>query len=194
MATFSEVLRGPGFRAPAPFFGEIDAWVKTWEGWVGSAGPGPLDGTRGGGYGTIVQLPSGEADLDISVDTSTVMAVILNEPSKPALLRATRGADLRAAPSLPWEVGNALTALFKRGRINLAQAEKAMESFQAIPVQLTDVDIREAVKLSHEYGIYAYDAYVLECARRHGTPLLSLDNPQCTVARQLGIEVLEVES
>lgn len=132
--------------------------------------------------------------MDISVDTSTIMAVILNEPAKPALLRATEGADLRAAPSLPWEVGNALTALYKRGRIQLAQALKAMDSFEAIPVQLADVDVREALKLGHELGIYAYDAYVLECARRYGTPLLSLDGPQCKVARTLGIEVLEVES
>ena len=132
--------------------------------------------------------------MDISVDTSTIMAVILNEPTKAALLRATQGADLRAAPSLPWEVGNALTALFKRGRIELGQAQKAVESFEAIPVQLADVDVWEAVRLGHEHGIYAYDAYVLECARRYGTPLLSLDGPQCEIARKLGIEVLEVES
>jgi predicted nucleic acid-binding protein len=132
--------------------------------------------------------------LDISVDTSIIMAVILNEPAKPDLLHATEGADLRAAPSLPWEVGNALTALFKRGRIQLRQAQKAVESFEAIPVQLVDVDLQEAVRLGHEHGIYAYDAYVLECARRYGTPLLSLDGPQCKVARKLGIEVLEVAS
>ena len=131
--------------------------------------------------------------MDISVDTSIIMAVILNEPTKPVLLQLTEGADLRSAASLPWEVGNALTALFKRGRIELGQAEKAVESFEAIPVRLADVDLREAVKLGHEYGIYAYDAYVLECARRYATPLLSLDGPQCRIARTLGIEVLEVE-
>jgi predicted nucleic acid-binding protein len=132
--------------------------------------------------------------LDISVDTSIIMAVILNESTKPALLRATEGADLRSAPSLPWEVGNALTALFKRGRLELEQAQKALESFEAIPVQLAAVDLDEAVKLGHEHGIYAYDAYVLECARRYATPLLSLDEPQREIARKLGIEVLEVES
>jgi len=131
--------------------------------------------------------------LDISVDTSIIMAVILNEPTKPALLRATEGADLRSAASLPWEVGNALTALFKRGRIELGQAQEALESFEAIPVHLADVDLWEAVKLGHEQGIYAYDAYILECARRYATPLLSLDRPQCDIARKLGIEVLEVE-
>ena len=47
---------------------------------------------------------------------------------------------------------------------------------------------------AHDHGIYAYDAYVLECARRYATPLLSLDAPQCELARKLGIQVLEVES
>ena len=132
--------------------------------------------------------------MDISVDTSVIMAVILNEPTKPALLRATEGADLRSAASLPWEVGNALTALFKRKRIDLAQGQKALESFEAIPLHLAEVDLWEAVKLGHEYGVYAYDAYVLECARRYATPLLSLDRAQCEIAVRLGIEVLEVES
>ena len=131
--------------------------------------------------------------MDISVDTSIIMAVILNEPTKPVLLQLTEGADLRSAASLPWEVGNALTALFKRGRIGLEQAQRALESFEAIPVQLAEVDLQEAVRLGHEHGIYAYDAYVLECARRYATPLLSLDGPQCRIARTLGIEVLEVE-
>lgn len=132
--------------------------------------------------------------MDISIDTSIVIAVILNEPTKPALLRATEGADLRSAASLPWEVGNALTALFKRERIDLGQAQKALESFEAIPIHLAEVDLGEAVKLGHEHGIYAYDGYILECARRYATPLLSLDRGQCEVAKRLGIEVLEVES
>jgi len=43
------------------------------------------------------------------------------------------------------------------------------------------------VKLGHEHGIDAYDAYILECARRYGTPLLSLD----TEARQRLARVLD---
>jgi predicted nucleic acid-binding protein len=41
--------------------------------------------------------------------------------------------------------------------------------------------------------VYAYDAYVIECARRYRTPLLSLDGGQVRVARSEGIEILEVE-
>lgn len=130
--------------------------------------------------------------MDLTIDTSVVMAVVLNEPSKSALVEATKGAELLAAPSLHWEVGNALSALFKKGRIDLAQAEAALESYDRIPLRLADIDLEASVVLSDKYGVYAYDAYVIECARRYQTPLLSLDEPQCGVARQEGIDLVEV--
>ena len=71
--------------------------------------------------------------MEVTVDASVIMAVILNEPSKPGLLRATKGTELVSPPSLPWEVGNALSALFKRRRIDEAEAELALESSSQIP-------------------------------------------------------------
>lgn len=121
------------------------------------------------------------------------MSVLLNEPTKPRLLELTHNVELQSAPTLPWEVGNALSALFRRNRIDLSRAEAALESFRQIPVRLADVDIEAAVSLADEYRICAYDAYILECARRYRTPLLSLDRPQCGIARQMGIDVIEVE-
>ena len=132
--------------------------------------------------------------MDLTVDASVVMAVILNEPSKPELLEATRGAELISAPSLPWEVGNALSALFKRRRIDMAQAELALESFRQVPVRLPSLEIESSVVLAERHDVYAYDAYVIECARRYQTPLLSLDRRQCEVARSEGIATLEVDS
>jgi predicted nucleic acid-binding protein len=128
----------------------------------------------------------------ISVDTSVIMAVILNEPTKPDLIEVTLGTEMQSAPSLPWEVGNALTALLRRGRIDLRQARAAVGAWAGIPVRLAGVDLERAVEIAESHGIYAYDAYVLECALHHGTPLLSLDRRQCEVAGEMGIEVLEV--
>lgn len=130
--------------------------------------------------------------MEITVDTSAIMAVILNEPSKPKLLEQTRDAELVSAPTLPWEVGNSLTALFKRARIDLDQAKGALRFFGGIPVRLAEIDLETSVEMAKEQGIYAYDAYMLECARKYRTPLLSLDGPQRQVAISLGIEVLEV--
>ncbi|MCW9040299.1 MAG: type II toxin-antitoxin system VapC family toxin, partial [Rhodospirillales bacterium] len=59
------------------------------------------------------------------------------------------------APSLPWEVGNGLSALFRRDRIDLDQAEGALRSFRQIPVRLSEVDLESAVGLAEEHGIYA---------------------------------------
>jgi predicted nucleic acid-binding protein len=130
--------------------------------------------------------------MEVTVDTSVIMAVILNEATKPRLLDVTRGAELQSAPSLPWEVGNGLSALFRRDRIDLDQAQEALRSFRQIPVRLSEVDLEVAVGIAEEHGIYAYGAYALECADRYRTPLLSLDRSQCAVARRMGIEVLEV--
>ena len=132
--------------------------------------------------------------MDLTVDASVIMAVILNEPSKPKLLETTEGAELLSAPSLPWEIGNALSALFKRRRIDLAQAELALKSYRQIPIRLPPLEIEGSVVLAEQYGVYAYDAYVIECARRYQTSLLSLDRRQCEVARAEGIATIEVES
>lgn len=130
--------------------------------------------------------------MEITVDTSVIIAVILNEPSKPKLLEQTRDAELVSAPTLPWQVGNSLAALFQRCCIDLDQAKGALRSFREIPVRLAEIDLGTSVEMAKEQGIYAYDAYMLECARKYRTPLLSLDGPQRQVAIELGIEVLEV--
>ncbi len=132
------------------------------------------------------------ATVEVTVDASVVMAVLLNETSKARLLELTGGAELLSPTTLPWEVGNALTALFKRRRLDLPQARQALASFAEIAVRLVDVDLAASVELAHQQSMYAYDAYVLECARRHRTPLLSLDAAQSEIARKLGIPVLEI--
>ena len=71
---------------------------------------------------------------------------------------------------------------------------EALDSFVAIPVRLADLDLEGAVEIANAFNIYAYDAYILECARRYRTPLLSLYGPQCKIARKLGLEVLEVDA
>lgn len=133
-----------------------------------------------------------EYAMNVTIDTSAVMAVTLGEPSRDEVIERTRNAELMSAPTLPWEVGNALSALFRRDRIGAAEARNALAALERIPLRLADIDLTRAVVLAHEHGIYAYDAYVLECARQYRTPLLSLDAAQRDVAHALGIDVIEV--
>jgi predicted nucleic acid-binding protein len=130
--------------------------------------------------------------MDIVVDTSVIIAVIANEPEKDRLIMQTTGADLLAPPSCHWEVGNAFSAMLRRGRITLEQAQDAVEAYREIPVRFIDVDLAQAVELADRLGIYAYDAYVIACALNQRCAIISLDRGLVTAARSAGADVLEV--
>ena len=130
--------------------------------------------------------------MNVVVDTSVLIAVILNEPEKAGIVRATVGHSLIGPESIRWEMGNAFSAMFKKRRIALRQAQQAIAVFEGIPIRYVDVDLRHALQLALETGIYAYDAYFLECALRHRAPLVSLDGLMVEKAKSLGISTLEV--
>jgi predicted nucleic acid-binding protein len=128
----------------------------------------------------------------IVIDTSAVLAVILNEASKPLIIAATIDVNLTAPGSLHWEVGNALSSLFKRQRIDLKQALGALEAYQGIHIRLLDVNLEEAVQLANEMHVYAYGAYVLVCAEMLNLPILTLDKSKVQLARTRDITLVEV--
>lgn len=126
----------------------------------------------------------------VTIDTSAILAVILGEPERDVIISATAGKDLVAPGSVPWEVGNAFSSMFKRKRLSVGQAEEGVALFQTIPIRFAIPDLVRAVRLSREYEIYAYDAYVLECAIRYEAPLLTLDRRLSSVARSAGVRTL----
>ncbi|MBI9084563.1 MAG: type II toxin-antitoxin system VapC family toxin [Desulfobacterales bacterium] len=129
--------------------------------------------------------------MNIVADTNTFIAVALNEPEKKLLIRLTEGYDLVAPEVLPFEIGNALTAMMKKSVLQKDEVALAWEKVQHIPVDLRPTDIRSALKIAAAYNIYAYDAYFLECAISLRSPLLTLDRGMKRVARDMGIALLE---
>ena len=130
--------------------------------------------------------------MHIVVDTSVIVAVLLNEPVKSALVELTTGAALHAPLSLHWEIGNAFSAMFKQHRLSPDQALKALKIYRTIPLQLIDVDLAKSVQISSTHGLYAYDAYFIVCAQKLSAPLLTLDKGLKAAAVQAGIKLLEV--
>ncbi|NOT47070.1 MAG: type II toxin-antitoxin system VapC family toxin [Acidobacteria bacterium] len=129
--------------------------------------------------------------MELVADTSTIIAVIANEPEKPLLIAKTQGYDLVAPRSLYWEIGNAFSAMIKRGRITLEQATAAIEIYKQIPIDLLDVDLEQALELVDKHKVYAYDAYMIACALDRGCPLLTLDGGLVYAAKAAGVEVWE---
>ena len=130
--------------------------------------------------------------MQIVVDTSVIIAVIANEPNKPKIIEATRGADLLAPASVHWEIANAFSAMLKRQRITLDDALKAITVYQQIPIRLVEVELAETLSIASQLNIYAYDAYLIRCAQKYSAPLLSLDGDLLRVAEQMKVRTIEV--
>jgi predicted nucleic acid-binding protein len=130
--------------------------------------------------------------MEIVIDTSAILAVIGEQREKTELVRLTSGATLVAPSSVHWEMGNALSAMFKRKVISLNQALQLLELYADIPIRFTDLALKQAVALSARLNVYAYDAYVLACAVNQRAPILTLDNGMIAHARELKLDVLEV--
>jgi predicted nucleic acid-binding protein len=125
------------------------------------------------------------------IDPSAIMAVLLNEPERDALIRATISSILIAPASTPWEIGNALIAGWRRNRLSLDDVSAAWRSFEDIPLRFVDVDISRALAAAARYGLYAYDAYVLEAAEACRVSLLTLDQSLARAAGRAGIALME---
>jgi predicted nucleic acid-binding protein len=130
--------------------------------------------------------------MNYVVDTSAVLAVVINESTRDRLIEVTREADLLAPASLHWEIGNAFSAMFKQRRVTVEQAVAAVQTYERIPIRLIDVSLGATLRLSHRLKIYAYDAYVIACALQHRCPLITLDRELQVAAREAGAKVLEI--
>lgn len=110
------------------------------------------------------------------------------------MIALTVGHDLIAPEILPFEIGNALSAMIKRGRLSKEEGMLAYEETRKVPVELWGIDIRKALAIASRHKIYAYDAYFLECAQATRCPLLTLDMALKKIAVKIGITVLEVKT
>ncbi len=128
--------------------------------------------------------------MEVVTDASALLAVVLDEPERRAIIDATEGATLISPLALPYEIGNALIAMRKRRKIEEKAILPAWRATQQIPVQLVPVEMEPALALALAHGIYAYDAYYLHCSLSHRRPLLTLDRKMREVAQDLDIRLL----
>ncbi len=129
--------------------------------------------------------------MDIIADTNIFLAIALEEPEKEYIIEMTSESDAHSPEILPYEIGNALTAMIKRGQISKNEALSTFEITRKIPVRLLPADIPKALDIAMRFNIYAYDAYFIQVAQFMACPLLTLDKRMKEVARKLNISLLE---
>ena len=143
-------------------------------------------------YCTIVQKIKMVILVDIVIDTSALIAVIVDEPERNKIIELTTGNTLIGPGSIPWEIGNAFSAMFKRNRLGLAAAQRGVEIFNSIPLRYIEPDFVKSVTISKQADIYAYDAYFIDCAIRQKSPLLTLDKKLKKAAQSMNVNTMEV--
>ena len=127
------------------------------------------------------------------IDTSAIIAVIVAEPERDAIIAATWGHALIGPGSIPWEIGNAFSAMIKQRRVNVADAQQGLEIFDSIPLRYVDVDMSNVLSIVARVNAYAYDAYFLDCALQQAAPLLTLDRSLRRAAGTLGVDLVDWE-
>ncbi|MBI4881376.1 MAG: type II toxin-antitoxin system VapC family toxin [Planctomycetes bacterium] len=130
--------------------------------------------------------------MQIVIDPSAILAVLLQEPERDALVAATASGVLIASASTPWEIGNGLVAGLRRRRLRAEDVAAAWASFEQIPLRLVEVDVARALRVAADFDLYAYDAYVLQVALSRAAPLLTLDQVLARAAQRAGVALLEV--
>ena len=128
--------------------------------------------------------------MEVVADASALLAVVLDEPERDSIIAATQEATLVAPLALPYEIGNALAAMRKRGRLEEREILPAWRATQKIPVQLVSIQMETALTLALAHGLYAYDAYYLQCSLSHRRPLVTLDRKMREIAGKLDIRLL----
>jgi predicted nucleic acid-binding protein len=130
--------------------------------------------------------------MNIVIDTSALLAVIVAEPERDRIVELTAGHTLIGPGSIPWEIGNAFSAMLKQQRLGLLEIQEGLKIFETIPLRLVKIDMQKALSIAGEAKTYAYDAYFIDCALRLGAPLLSLDGGLKRAALKFGVQIMEV--
>jgi predicted nucleic acid-binding protein len=129
--------------------------------------------------------------MNVLLDASAIMAVILNEHNRDTVIMLTRNTTLLSPDVISFEIGNALVNLYRKQKITEDELLEAYRNYSLIPVRNIKIDIEKALKIACKYKIYAYDAYYLEIASRLKIPLITFDESMKKVAFHLKINVLE---
>ncbi len=130
--------------------------------------------------------------MQITIDTSALIAVITNEASKEKIIEITKDCNVCAPMSVHWEMGNAFSAMVKRHQVPVDLAKQCLNAYRRIPIKFIDVTLEPMLDLSEQLNIYAYDAYVIRCAQQTGSSIVTLDRRLKLVARSIGIHIHEI--
>jgi predicted nucleic acid-binding protein len=128
--------------------------------------------------------------MEVILDASAIMAVIIKEPERELVIQLTKGTVIVSPNMVSYEIANGLTKMIKKKVIEKERMINAYKYFEKIPIKTIESNVKKALEIAWEYKIYAYDACYLESARRLKLPLLTFDDTMARIGKELGVTIL----
>jgi predicted nucleic acid-binding protein len=129
--------------------------------------------------------------MEILLDASAIMAVIVDEPEGETVIYHTKDAIIVSPNVVSFEIANGITKMLKKKLIDSQEKMiRIIEIFEKIPMKIVEVNFKKSLEIAWRYKIYAYDAFYLETAERLNIPLLTFDSGMRRIGKELGINVL----
>ena len=129
--------------------------------------------------------------MEILLDASAIIAVIVDEPESDIVINCTKGAITVSPSIVSFEIANSLTKMMKKGIINnVEKMINLIKIFQKIPIKIAEINLEKSLEIAWNYKLYAYDAFYLETAKRLNLPLLTFDSGMRRIGKEMGITIL----
>jgi predicted nucleic acid-binding protein len=130
--------------------------------------------------------------MAIILDACAIMAVLMEEPEKDAIIKLTQGSIVIVPNVIDFEIANALSKLYRRKILSENDVYETYFTYKKMPLQIKTVNINSSIGIFCKFSMYAYDSYYLEIASRLNLPLLTFDLNMKKAANDMNIKVLEV--
>jgi predicted nucleic acid-binding protein len=128
--------------------------------------------------------------MEIIVDASAIMAIIVKEPERDLVIQLTKNAVIISPDMVSYEIANGLTKMMKKKIIEKERMINAFQYFKRVSIKTIEIDIEKALEIAWNYKIYAYDACYLEAAVRLDLLLLTFDGNMTRVGKELGVSII----
>lgn len=114
------------------------------------------------------------------VDANVLLHAFLPDEVQPNAMAVVRHhvsgrLHLKAPALLPYELSNAVWQAERRGRISRDQADRIIESFANLDIEIIPQSWGESLPLARRFGRSAYDAAYLTLAERLGEQFITGD-------------------
>jgi predicted nucleic acid-binding protein len=86
--------------------------------------------------------------MEIIVDASAIMAVVVKEPERDLVIQLTKDAVIISPRMVSYEIANGLTKMMKRKIIEKERMINAFRYFKKVPMRTIEIDIEKAIEIA----------------------------------------------